>query len=119
MSTADLLTFVNLAEVELPPLALKPTALTEGQEESSTVLWSSNDGKVQMGVWECTPGRFATDHSTNSEIVHIIEGEVELERNDGEVRRLGPGDALVLPRGWRGEWTVLTHVRKLWVVHHD
>lgn len=119
MSTADLLTFEKLESVGLPPLAPKATALTEGLAESHTVLWSSADGKVEMGVWECTPGRFTTDHSTNSEIVHIIDGEVELERNDGELRRLGPGDALVLPRGWRGQWHVIKHVRKMWVVHHD
>ncbi|GAA4167438.1 cupin domain-containing protein [Shinella granuli] len=118
MSLADLLTYENLGNVELPPLAPKATSL-DGQSESAVVLWESHDSKVQMGVWECTPGRFDTQHKDNSEICHIIEGEVELLRNDGEACRLGPGDALVLPRGWTGQWNVIKHVRKMWVVQYD
>lgn len=119
MSNVDLQTYKKLQDIVLPPLALKPTSVTEGQAEASEVLWTSANGKVQMGIWECSPGRFASDHSDTSEIVHIISGEVELQRNDGELRRLGPGDALVLPRGWRGEWHIIQHVRKFWVVQYD
>jgi uncharacterized cupin superfamily protein len=41
---------------------------------------------------------------------------VELNRIDGEVRELGPGDLLVLPQGWKGEWRIRETTRKLYMI---
>ncbi len=89
----DLKTFENLAGVDVGEFALKPTSLTEGQKEASVDLWTSADGYTHIGVWECTPGRFGSG-----------------------TREVGPGDLLVLPRGWTGEWVILEHIRKLYVI---
>jgi uncharacterized protein DUF861 len=35
---------------------------------------------------------------------------------DGETRELGPGDLLVLPRGWKGEWRIWETTRKLYAI---
>ena len=31
---------------------------------------------------------------------------------------LSSGELLVLPLGWKGEWTIHEHTRKLYVLHH-
>jgi uncharacterized protein len=113
----DLQTFADLASVPLSGFAAKPTSLTEGQREASARLWTSPDGATSIGVWECTPGRVTADRSTTAAYCHIISGTATVSNQDGKaVRDIGPGDLLVLPLGWTGEWVVHTQMRKLYVL---
>lgn len=114
----DLQTFADLAAQPLGAFAAKPTSLTEGQCEASATLWTSQDGRTSIGVWECTPGRFTADRSKTAEYCHVISGSATVSNRDGSVvRRIGPGDLLVLPLGWTGEWVIHAPLRKLFVLH--
>ncbi|MFN3825576.1 MAG: cupin domain-containing protein [Pseudorhodobacter sp.] len=116
----DLKTFADLAGQPLGAFAPKPTTLTPGQTEASAVLWSSTDGRVKIGVWECTPGRFTADRGAAGEYCHILSGRAVVCNADGSGQReIGPGDLLVLPQGWAGEWEILSHIRKLFVINPD
>lgn len=115
----DLDTFKGLATADIGPFRTKPTSLEGAQEEASRAFFRSEDSTVEIGIWECTPGRFTADRTASSETCHIISGKVEMTRADGDVRVLGPGDLLVLPRGWKGEWHLIERTRKLYVVHRD
>ncbi|GIK98675.1 MAG: cupin [Alphaproteobacteria bacterium] len=119
MLVPDLLTFDRLAQMFLGEAAPKPTALTEGQREASRTLWASKDGLMEIGVWECTPGRFTADREAAAEFCHFLEGRIEMCHADGTKKILGPGDALMLPRGWKGEWNILEPTRKIYVIHRD
>ena len=112
----DLRAFHALAHAELGAFTAKPTALQAGQQEASLPLWSSLDGRVAIGIWECTPGRFTADRTKASEFCHFISGSVEMTHADGAKVLLGAGDAINLPLGWTGTWNVLTQVRKLYVI---
>lgn len=113
----DLQTFADLAAQPLGGFAAKPTSLTEGQTEASAKLWASPDGRTSIGVWECTPGRFTADRSKAAEVCHIISGSATVSNQDGSVvRDIGPGDLLVLPLGWIGEWMIHTQMRKLYIM---
>ena len=113
----DLLTFASLADTALSDFAPKPTTLTEGQEEASTVLWTSADGSTKIGVWECTPGHFTADRTAAGEYCHILSGRASVTNADGMgTKEIGPGDLLVLPQGWTGEWVIHEHMRKLFVI---
>lgn len=112
----DLSTFLNLAGIDIGAFADKPTALTEGQQEAATALWISPDGRVEIGVWECTPGRFTADRTAAAEFCHILSGRVEMCHADGRVEQLSAGDALMLPQGWKGEWLLLERTRKIYVM---
>ena len=110
-------TFADLANTELGPFADKPTTLTPGQKEASAVLWTSADDRTKIGVWECTPGHFTADRTAAGEYCHIISGTATLTNADGSGSRdIGPGDLLVLPQGWQGEWVLHSHMRKLFVI---
>lgn len=115
----DLSVFSQLSGLDLGALADKPTALQPGQKEAAVSLWTSPDGAVDIGVWECTPGRFTADRSAAAEFCYFLEGRVVMTQLDGTRRELGPGDALMLPRGWTGTWEIAAHTRKIYVFLSD
>jgi hypothetical protein len=53
------------------------------------------------------------------EVACMIEGDVEIETDDGRLLRAGAGDVIVTPEGSSGLWRALTPVRKFWAVHHE
>jgi uncharacterized protein len=109
--------FAGLAAIQTGAFAPKPTALQDGQQEASTLLWASPDGGTKIGVWECTPGRFTADRTQAGEYCHILSGRASVRNADGSgERELVAGDLLVLPQGWTGEWTIHEHVRKLFLI---
>ncbi len=115
----DFQTFAHLASIDLGEPAPKPTSLEGSQVEAAKTLWSSPDGKLEVGVWECTPGRFTASRDTNSETCHIVSGRVSLHGPEGRSQEVGPGEMLVLPKGWRGEWTIHEKTRKLYIIHEE
>jgi len=113
----DFKTFAHLAGIDLGTPQPKPTSIEGDQQEAGVALWTSADGTLEVGVWECTPGRFTARRDDNSEICHIVSGRVTLHGPDGEARDVGPGELLVLPQGWHGEWTLHETTRKLYLMH--
>lgn len=112
--TPEFSTTQNLSGIDIGEFSSKPTSTT-GQQEASITLWQSADGRVEVGVWECTEGHFTAFREVASEKCHIISGRITIK--DGQQSRdLGPGDFLVMPLGWRGEWTVHERVRKLYIL---
>lgn len=113
----SLLTFADLASQPLGEFADKPTTLTAGQKEATNVLWTSADGHTKIGVWECMPGRFTADRTRAGEYCHILSGRASVTNSNGSgTKEIGPGDLLVLPQGWTGEWVIHEHMRKLFVI---
>jgi uncharacterized protein len=112
----DLSGFLSLASLDLGPMAPKPTSVEGNQMEAAITLATHDGGRVEIGVWECTPGRFTADRRQSAEFCHFIAGQVEMTHADGSKQLFGPGDAINLPLGWKGEWRVIEHVRKLYVI---
>ena len=113
----DLQTFGDLPSIPIGEFAPKPTTLTDGQMEAAQSLWTSDGGLTSIGVWECTPGHFTADRTRAGEYCHIISGTATVSNSDGSKSRdIGPGDLLVLPQGWTGEWVIHEHMRKLFVI---
>ena len=49
---------------------------------------------------------------------NITLAPMRVRKMPGDAARdVGPGELLVLPIGWRGEWTIHSTTRKLYVVH--
>jgi uncharacterized cupin superfamily protein len=115
----DLSTFLALTELPLADFAPKPTSIEGDQVEATHTLWTSPDGRLEIGIWECTPGRFTADRSQAAEFCHFLSGAVEMRHHDGRVQRLGAGDALMLPKGWKGEWVLTQRTRKIYAFYRD
>ena len=74
-----------------------------------------NVGPTQAGIWTCTPGSFPVTNRQTTECFHVLEGVFFLTNADGSARRCGPGDTVILPKGWSGYWDVVETVKKIWV----
>lgn len=71
---------------------------------------------LKVGCWTCTPGSFPVVNRATTECFHVLEGVFFLTNEDGSARRGGPGDTVVLPKGWTGTWDVIEPLKKVWVV---
>jgi uncharacterized cupin superfamily protein len=105
----------DAASMSLPVASPKPTSLT-GQTESSLTLWESTDGRVQLGVWECSPGVFTATRDGYDEVAQILFGAASITNDEGQTCEIGPGSVFVTPAGWSGTWTIHDTVRKTYVV---
>lgn len=88
----------------------KPTALTDGLTEAASSVWT--DGRIDTGLWECTPGVFTAERNGYTEICTILSGRVIIEVEGQSPEEFGPGDVMVMPSGWEGVWRVLEPLRK-------
>lgn len=82
------------------------------------VSFRAGDGRFSFGLWRRAPetGPMEPPHH---EIAVIVEGEVEVQEEDGAVHRAGPGDVLITPRGSKATWKALTRVKKFWAVYRE
>ncbi len=71
---------------------------------------------VSVGVWSCTPGSWPIENRPDTEAVVVVSGRARIEDADGQSREVGPGDVVVLPRGWSGRWEILETLQKVYVL---
>ncbi|MFJ8788651.1 cupin domain-containing protein [Streptomyces sp. NPDC102462] len=105
----------DAASADLPPATPKPTSTT-GQRETTRTLWQSPDGLMEVGVWECGPGRFTATRDGYDEVCQVLTGSATIRTDQGEAVELGPGSTLTMPAGWRGTWQVHETLRKMYVL---
>lgn len=82
------------------------------------VLHTSSDGKFVSGYWESTPGTYHATYSAY-EFVHLIAGRITITPDGGTPITVGPGDAFVIEKDFKGIWVVEEAVRKHFVVPGD
>ncbi len=86
-----------------------------GQECTAAV---SVDDKFSFGLWRRDVQRRHFERPYH-EVAYIIEGEVELTDDDGELYVAGPGDIVITPKGSKGYWKNLTPVKKVWGIYEE
>ncbi len=76
----------------------------------------SEDEKFGTGVWESKPGKISYTDLEYDELMYVLDGSMILTDEYGNTGKYGPGEGLVLPRGWTGTLAVPEGgVRKIWV----
>jgi len=78
----------------------------------------SVDDKFSFGLWQRDVQRRHFERGYH-EIAYIIEGEVEITEEDGEVHVAGAGDIVVTPKGSKGFWKNLSPVKKVWGIYEE
>ena len=76
----------------------------------------ANQG-VSMGVWACQPGAWKIAfHEDRHEFFQVLAGRLRIIAADGAAREYGPGDAAIIPAGFRGVFEVIEPVQKRYVM---
>jgi uncharacterized cupin superfamily protein len=104
----------DVLELELTTGRAVPTAVAGEPYESWQVI--SDDGRVELGVWEVTPGSFRGSCDGIYEQMHFVAGRGTIAAVDGVVTEIRPGVVMLCPDGWSGLWEVSETVRKTYAV---
>lgn len=79
--------------------------------------FASASGEVSAGVWACEVGSWRIAFADNKdEYFFVLEGRCRVVDEKGHGAEAGPGDALVIPAGFRGVFEVLEPIRKHYVI---
>ena len=72
--------------------------------------------QLRAGLWDSTPyARISRPHRL-AELMHILEGAVDLTMADGTVVTVAKGETVFVPQGAPCAWTSRVHVAKFYVV---
>jgi uncharacterized cupin superfamily protein len=108
---------VTIEDVLAAPLEagrLVPTAVHGEPYESWHVI--SDDGRVELGIWDVTPGSFRGGCDGYYEQMHFVAGRGTITASDGTVTAIRPGVVVICPDGWTGTWDVEETVRKTYAI---
>ena len=98
----------------------KPERLIRGNPLRET--WNRVDealpaGRVYCGVWRCEPGHWRIAMGpTERELFTVVSGRCRVHDARGDYQEAGPGEALYLPPGFVGEFEVLEHLTKTYMI---
>jgi uncharacterized cupin superfamily protein len=97
---------VNSAEA-LGPVFTRPSVVKENGADGPSMdyaMLKSRDGRFEAGVFEAGPSDQQVASYEDDEFMFFLEGGVTLTSADGTVLEAKAGDAVVVPKGWKGRW---------------
>lgn len=77
-----------------------------------------DDGDVQIGIWDATPGVSTDPTGDYLETMFMVSGRVTVSPSASEPFDIVPGSLWATPRHWDGVWHVHQTVRKMYVIDH-
>ena len=89
---------------------------------SRPMLRGMQGGRASCGSWACSEGGWDSPNPRGTtEWFYVFSGRGAVTDPDGTAHPFGPGDVVVLPKGWLGRWDVHEFIHKVWLVceHED
>lgn len=104
------------------PDALKTSDSKEitrnGNTMSSREMGASADRKFTSGMFEAGASKFDSQSYPHDEFMFFTKGSVTLTSADGTVTTLQAGDAVFLPKAWKGVWETPGYT-KFYVIYDE
>jgi ethanolamine utilization protein EutQ len=106
--------------------ASDPTALTtpdvqtetsDGHVTKDRVMGASQDGHFKSGLSSFQGGRGSIDSYPVDEFMFFLKGGVTLTSADGTALQVRAGEAVYVPKGWKGMWNTKAGYTKFYVVY--
>jgi uncharacterized cupin superfamily protein len=79
-------------------------------------LMVSRDKKFTAGLFKAGAADIPFDSYPEDEFCYFLSGSVKLTSADGSIVELKAGEAVVIPKGWKGRWST-TGYSKYYVVY--
>lgn len=88
------------------PLAyIDPKTVSEGVAvETGHIFFTSEDGAVNAGVWECSACTEQVRDYPYDQCCVVLEGTLTITDEAGHAETFRPGDTFMIPRGFNGTW---------------
>lgn len=94
----------------------------ESDYDDRSAHWSETEFRANLvstdsvaGFWEGTVGWVAINSWPYNEVCVILRGRVAVEDATGHLDEFGPGQAFLVPVGFRGVWHTLETTEKIFV----
>jgi len=100
---------------QMTPKGLRAGADRGTPEDFTRPLLKGIAGTSGCGFWACTEGAWpSSTHKPITEWFIVLSGEGCLTDVDGTEHPFGPGDCVIIPKGWHGRWAVDAKIHKFW-----
>lgn len=119
-NTARLIKLVALAntapEIDRP----RPDRLIHGNPLRAT--WNRVEtylpaGRIHCGAWRCEPGRWRIAMGASErELFTVLAARCRVHDAQGGYEEVGSGEGLYIPPGFAGEFEVLEHLTKTYMI---
>lgn len=89
------------------PIFDSPQAIKNNRRGPTTnvEMGKSADKKFTAGLFKAGPSDWPIDSYPEDEFCYFLSGTVKLTSADGTVLELQAGEAVLIPKGWKGRWT--------------
>jgi uncharacterized cupin superfamily protein len=114
MSATSIVDFSVAQEGESSPLPAD-RVISGTPQAVVTNRYADPSGQFFAGDWSSTVGKWQVEY-TEHEFCQLTAGRVVLTAQDGREWRFGPGDAWVIPAGFRGTWETIEPAAKRYVI---
>ena len=114
---------VHFRALDIPAsqLAQKPLGQPSAEPLTGEILTRAqvflDNETVTAGTWECEPGASRWEFTTRGEVIYVLKGRMIVHEDGGEPVELTEGSSCIFPIGWKGKWTVIETLRKVFVVY--
>lgn len=98
---------VEVASAQADAALSGPKAIARSRNGVDTKwleMLGSKDKKMSAGVYSATASRNEIAAYGEDEFMYFIKGGVTLTSADGTVTEITAGDAVTIPKGWKGIW---------------
>ncbi|MDK9695674.1 MAG: cupin domain-containing protein [Siculibacillus sp.] len=107
---------LSLAPIERLEDRIAPEKLVSGDPATGLRPAHENaEAGFYTGVWQSEVGAWRVAYDED-ELCVILVGRVRLTEDGGAPREFGPGEAFVVPRGFRGVWETVEPLRKIYAI---
>lgn len=111
LTLLDRYTLLNPSAAPEPQILIGPTPQCRALN-----LFDDTTTELRIGIWDSTPyARHGRPHKLH-ELMHLLEGSVTLQDNDGGEVRVNTGDTVFVAKGAPCAWTSTVYVRKVYAV---
>ena len=103
----------NVEMSAIQDLPFMKVMVGDNPEANNLSIFVSSDNKVSVDISSYTQITLKLTDWPVDEYMYFLEGQVEITDKDGSSRVYGPGDSIVMPRGFTGTWKQLSPIRKI------
>ena len=78
--------------------------------------FNNADESFSLGFWESSKANIPSDW-TYDEFMYVISGQILMIDEAGNSSEINPGEGIIVPTGWKGDFIVPQGVVKIWAIY--